>query len=487
MLHIPSFRRDYDALWVSNSSPKIAFIVQLKLVLAIGAITYDGNFSLRRSAFRWVYEAQTWVSEPKFKSRLDIPSLQTHILLLLAQEGVGTAGENMWISIGALMRKTMFMGLHNDPAALPSMPTFAQEMRRRLWNTIIELAVQSSLTSGGPPLISVDQFTTAPPGDFDDDQLMIDQAVPKGEDEFTQVSIAIALRKTFPQRLAVVKLLNDASSASAYQETLRLDSDLRASFKELRQSLQTGRTQNNKRETPTKFEMCMLDFLLHRYLLALHGPYFGPAFRETAYAYSRTVVVESALRIWHSVSPDSSSRSSSRDGDNPSNHANGLWRLATCSSGFYPSGTIQALCLIGLELRGQVHEDDSLGPAPLRPDLLSALDGGMSWCMRTIEAGETNMKGCLLIRLLAFQIDACRGGMEPAAIAHSLMEEMEDVGNKCLAMLEEAAAADGNDKADDNHLEQVSLTPSEGMEDWGFMVSRNVDTIEMKQVPARQC
>jgi hypothetical protein len=49
ILHVTSFKRDYDALWVSATEPDEAFLVQPKLVLAIGTITYDENFSLRAS------------------------------------------------------------------------------------------------------------------------------------------------------------------------------------------------------------------------------------------------------------------------------------------------------------------------------------------------------------------------------------------------------------------------------------------------------
>lgn len=68
ILHVPTLRRDYEALWVSDTEPDTAFLVQLKLVLAIGATTYDEQFSLRASVIQWVYKAQTWFSEPEFKS-----------------------------------------------------------------------------------------------------------------------------------------------------------------------------------------------------------------------------------------------------------------------------------------------------------------------------------------------------------------------------------------------------------------------------------
>lgn len=212
ILHIPTFRRDYEALWVPDTVPDAAFMVQLKLVLAIGATTYDEQFSLRVSAIRWVYEAQTWLSEPEFKSRLSISSLQTNLLVLLARETAHISEGLVWISAGALLKTAVYMGLHRDPARLPKRATFVAEMRRRLWNTILEVTLQSRLTSGRPPLVSLDDFDTEPPGNFDDDQLVAEDPVPKQDGNFTQVSIAIALRKTFSVRLAVTKFLNDLGS-----------------------------------------------------------------------------------------------------------------------------------------------------------------------------------------------------------------------------------------------------------------------------------
>lgn len=417
-----------------------------------------------------MYEAQTWVAEPKFKSRLDIGSLQTNLLLLLAQEGVGVRGDNMWISIGALLRKTIFMGLHRDPESLPPMTNFAREMRRRLWNTTIELALQSSLTCGGPPLISTEEFDAAPPGNFEDDQLMIDQAVPKPENEFTQTSIAIALRKTFPQRLAVVKFLNNTSSLHSYDETLHLDTELRTAYKVLWKSLKIGQIPNNQ-DSSSKIDIYLVNFILHRYLLALHAPYFGPAFHETGFTYSRKVVIESCLKIWHTVCPESSTMGIKSGATKTSNDWNGLSRLATCSTGFYPSVTVQSIFLIALELRQQVQEDDGMGFTSLRPDLLSVLDDGMAWCKRVVEAGETNVKGCLLIGLVIAHLDALRKGMKKEDIAEALVRTMEELGSTCLAMVEEAAARDDYGDVEDGFETGSATTPIEGMEDWDFMVN----------------
>ena len=65
----------------------------LKLILAIGATSFDETFSLRPSATQWVYEAQTWLSAPEFKSRLHLQFVQTHLLLLLGARSVRSSRE----------------------------------------------------------------------------------------------------------------------------------------------------------------------------------------------------------------------------------------------------------------------------------------------------------------------------------------------------------------------------------------------------------
>jgi hypothetical protein len=476
ILHLPTFRQIYDAIWVPDAihNTEMSFVIQLKLVLAIGASTYDKVFSFRVPAIKWIYEAQTWLSEPKFKSRLDIPFLQTSLLLLIAQERVGVGGEMMWISIGSLLRKSICIGLHRDPIHFPQRSMLAAEMRRWLWNTVLEMTLQSSLTSGGPPLISLNDFDTEPPGNYDDDQLMADDPVPKPLTVFTQMSVAIALRKTFPQRLAVIKFLNDLSSPGTYEETLRLDRDLRKAYKELGQTVR-GISASSKGSSPPELDIKLVDFLMHRYLSSLHVPYFGPGLQETAYAFSRKVVVESSLKIWRAAYP-SSRLSASACFDSPETNSEweGLPRLAICCSGFYPTVAIQAAFLIAIELRAQGQEDESLGPVVLRQDLMSVLDGAKDWCLSAVQAGETNVKGFLLMSVVTAQILGLIRGVGQDEVAKLLMEAVENVEKECLPILEQMAAALDQGESTAGDIQQGSMsTPLGDLEGWAFMVSVN--------------
>ncbi|KAK4150613.1 Acetamidase regulatory protein [Chaetomidium leptoderma] len=470
VLHIPSFRRDYESVWDPGSNPDPAFLVQLKLVLAIGSSTYDSDFSLRSFATQWVYEAQTWLSAPEFKSQLGIPSLQTNILSLIAREATGIGEDMVWANLGATLRIAMYMGLHRDPAGLgPRITTpLVDEMRRRLWNTILELALQSSLTSGGPPLVSLDEFDTEPPGNFDDDQLPGqdgEDPVPKPNGQFTQMTMAIALRSMLPQRLAIARYLNDLSSHGTYGETLKLDTELRKAYKNMTQTLQASRSQLR---CPSNLELRAVDLIIRRYFLALHLPFFAPALEESAFAFSRRVIVESALRIWRAAFPLPLSASTTSD--------DLLTRIAINGSGFFHTVAVQAFVVIAVELKTLIQEEGilGLGPVELRPDLMAALQDFKLWCWKSMETGTTNTKGYLIACMVCAQMEALQRGMgEEEAIACEV-KAAEEAEDKCLVLLQgiEAKSRQPQGAVEiDGAGGGLDLTPEYGAEDWDYMAS----------------
>ncbi|OTB16142.1 hypothetical protein K445DRAFT_350935 [Daldinia sp. EC12] len=466
ILHIPSFKREYEAHWTSSAEPNPAFLVQLKLVLAIGATTYDEKFTLRTSAMRWVYEAQTWISEPGFKHRLNLQYLQNNILLLLAREFVDVGPDLVWISAGTLVRIAVYMGLHKDPTRLPKMSTFVAEMRRRLWNTILELSLQLSVISGGPPFISMDMFNTEPPGNFDDEQLTVEDPPPKPESHFTQTSVAIILRKIFPARLAVVKFLNDHGSSGTYKETLQLDSELRASYKSVLRTLQGYKSTTGTQ--PSAFAMDVVSLLTNRYCLSLHIPFFAPAMDEAAYAFSRRVVVETSLKLWRGIFPSPLTLNSQSGHSTvlPSQHY--LPRLAVCASGFFRISPLQASVLIASELMGQLREEETLGPGLVRQDLLSVVREAKDWSWKCIEAGETSIKGYFLASLHVAQIEGLIQGLEKDELSRFVVQEGEKAEEICLPVLEEMLAS-GKHESSTGGAEQN--TPSQLVEDWDLTMS----------------
>ncbi|KAM0193856.1 hypothetical protein ACHAPI_007519 [Fusarium lateritium] len=458
ILHIPTFRKKYDALWTSESEPDRDFLAQLKLVHALGATTFGDKFPLRSSATRWIYEVQTWVSEPEFKSRLGVQFLQTNILLLLAREIVAVGGESSWIACGSLLRTAVSMGLHRDPALLSTTTTFPAEMRRRLWNTILELCLQSSLSTGGPPMISMEDFDTEPPGNFDDDQIMAEKATPRPENIFTQMSTPRALRKTLPSRLKVAKLLNDLRTGDSYKDTLSLDAELKASYKEAIRVLQTTKKTDI---SSTKFELSAVDFIMRRYLCALHFPFFAVSLQDPRYAFSRKMTFETAFKMWSAVSPlpcvNSSDVTDTTD----------FSRFVTYSSGMFRTAAWQANFILVGELRNQIQEDDSLSPPTIRSDLMDVMENARSWNLQCIEAGETSVKGLLTLSIVLGHIKSIMQHASKEETIQDVMKAGEEAENEALVILESLLAQSEPRSAEQESLDQGFDFAS----DWDMMVS----------------
>ncbi|KAK4166276.1 hypothetical protein QBC43DRAFT_314364 [Cladorrhinum sp. PSN259] len=469
ILHIPSFRNDYEALWSSPTvTPDTSFLIQVKLVLAIGAATYDSTFSLRAQALRWVYEAQTFLSAPDFKHRLGIQFIQSNCLLMFAREATGVGEDMIWTSIGSLVRTAMYMGLHRGSANLPpTMTLLAKETRLRLWNTILELVVHSSMVSGGDPLVDLDIFDTEAPGNFDDHELTnVDASSAGNEGRFTQTSVAIALRKTLPQRLAIAKFLNAIGSNGTYKETLKLDTELRAAYKDLTRNLQASKLSSFG---PSELELRSLDLMMRRYFLSLHLPFFGPSLQEASFAFSRKVAVESALRFWRSAHPVPLSL-----GGGPASQTGQvdlLSRQVTNSSGVFRTAGVQAFIVIACELKALIKEEDSLGPVSLRPDLLAVLEDAKIWTWDSIAAGETNTKAYLFVQMACSQVKALMDGREEGEVSQVVVTTAEESEARCQAFFEDVIGGLQGmiDGAASDMMVSMTVTPEFGMGDWDYM------------------
>jgi hypothetical protein len=473
ILHLPSFKRDYEEIWDPESYPDIAFIVHLKLVLALGAVSYDENFSLRSSAIHWVHEAQTWISEPEFKARLGIQFLQTQILLLLAREAVSVAGDSVWVSAGDLVRRAMHMGLHRDPHNLPKRSLFATEMHRRLWNTILEMLLKTSLISGGPPLINLDDFDTEPPSNFDDEQLVTEGSVPKTENEYTNVSISISLRRTLPARLAVTKFLNDLTSCGTYEKTLELDTELRTAYKTLCRTLRGFKPKLGEPSGPSELDLRILDFIMQRHISALHTPYLIPALRQTKYALSRKLAIEAALKMWSAAFPTSSimSHLHQQDSSPAFSQEDLLTRLSCCGQGLYRIASLQASLLIAAELDNELREEQGLVPSPLRADLLSVVHESKEWGLHCIKSGETNVKGYMVNCVIATHIEGLMRGLDADEIPNLFHKAAEESIETCLKILE-GQAGQGQDQRTASE-EDMDIGIRAQSPDWDFLVSHS--------------
>lgn len=472
ILHGPSFWREYHSYWNNPAAADPVFVLQFQLCMAIGACFQDDVVTLRPIATKWIYEAQIWLVSPSVKSCMGLAYLQIMCLLHLAKEACGVGGDLTWISAGGLVRTAMFIGLHRDPSTLPNkMPVIRAEMRRRLWATILEITLQSSLDAGGAPLISLSDFDTRAPSNFDDDQLSDNEQSPpptaRPLSTFTQTTVQLALLRSFPTRLAIAHFVNHFNSPISYDETLKLSSDLTTACRALSATIQPSYDPTGVfPKRLSLFQLRLAEQNVHRFFLALHHPWLFLAQNNPTYYFSRKMCVETALKLYRAFStcsPAGASGTASQTDD--------FTRLSTCGHGAFRAVPIQAILTIYLELLWQAQDERQFrqslnidhqldrpaavgetdvssssglgnGVAPSH-DLLDAAKYSIGWSERRIRTGEVSVKAHIFFSTLFAQAQALQRGASDGEVERVIQDTFAEDLNYCWHVLKETADITG--------------------------------------------
>lgn len=317
IIHIPSFMKEYADFWADPKDSRDLYVIKLLLVMAIGSCFYQETpnsdpslASLRAAATQWIHTVEAWISTPYRKPKATLANVEIRCLLLVARQVTVIDGDSGWVLAGSLLRTAMKMGLHRDPSQLFQMSTLHAEHRRRLWATVVELLLQSSMDSGGPLLLSTNDFDCEPPSNVDDSQIDEQSSapvVPKPDTAFTESSIQIALAKTFPVRIAIAKLINDFRSSDSYSETLRLAGDLTTACQQHSSAInfwQSTLSSDTTATRPSPFQTKLLEIFTNRFLLSLHLPYAIKAKTNQTYYFSRQATLETSLSLVAPAAPD---------------------------------------------------------------------------------------------------------------------------------------------------------------------------------------
>ncbi|KAK5660668.1 hypothetical protein OQA88_12032 [Cercophora sp. LCS_1] len=445
VLHVPSFKAEYQRYWQNPEAAGHPFVVLMQLCMAIGACFYDDTHSYRTQATRWVYEAKLWLMTPPEKSRLTIAGLQIMCLVQLAKQTAGISGDLTWISAGSLVRSAILMGLNHDPSTLVRMSAFRAEMRRRLWATILEINLQSSLDAGALPLISPSEYDTQPPANFSDEELLLDQPPSPKPNSYTQTTIQIALLKSLPIRHAIINHINNPHPQLSYEETLRLSAALQSATRTLFQRLHFF---PSTPETPstTSFQQAFLHHILARHLLTLHTLFHTPS---PVHHFSRTTAVAAAktLITLHraSTSPD-------------------FTRLYINASGPFRSTPVHACLALTLEyiaLREEEDQDQALVlPNDKKSEELREIivDWQTELWMKRIKSGETNIKAYAFGQVLGLLIDVVDKQEDVMGL---IMEEAMGRVKECGEMLKELAGEDVGEQDGEEEIEEEAVQGAE--------------------------
>jgi hypothetical protein len=463
ILHRGFFYREYEQYWKDPMAAKDSFTLKLLLVLAIGTAFYDdaasGN-ALRSLAPQWIYAAQAWLSAPHQKARLNLVGLEVQCLLILARQSHSLENDFLWTSVGTLMRNAMSMGFHRDPSHFPKISVFHAEIRRRMWATIIELATQSSLDCGMPPMFSYYEFDCEPPSNHDDSDIDEQTKVypPRKPDSvLTDNSIQITLLRSLPTRLEISRMLNDFRSIPPYDKVITLTSELSSHIRAHSPFYHPSQHSNRRFTASAKN---LLELFTQRFLLALHHRFASQAKTDPRFYYSRKMAVDASMAMF--------SRPSTLDAD----PAEEFTRTRLLSGGFFHESVSRASAAIALELINQINEDtfpgSTVGKVARKP-LHDMLEGLVEVVKRRIEFGyETNVKPCLFISMVMAQTVAMEEGGD---VREAIVEQAKRAAEEAYVLLRGRVT----NTSLDGQTPASRVANSEGMEennvDWDLLVS----------------
>ncbi|KAI9163789.1 Transcriptional activator protein acu-15 [Paramyrothecium foliicola] len=446
ILHVSTFRAEYERYWQNPEAASDAFVIQLQLVMALGCVLFDDTFSLRSLAVTWVHEAQLWLILPPEKARMTMTGIQIRCLLCLARATSSVSHDLIWSFAGSLVRTAMAMGYHRDPKHLTQMTVYRAEMRRRLWATILELNLQSSFDAGGSALLSISDYDTALPADLNDDELTDEPdgqaSAKKAREQPTGISVQLELLKSLQLRMNLLKQVNEFRTDSSYNETLRLNSELtkacRALSRNLNMFLQKDIANGSNRVTI--FHTSMVEILAYRGFHALHQPVITRSFKDPKFYFSRKMCVESSLKIVDLSNLSRLNQPGAVPGQTDTN------RLTVNASGLFRHIRMQAMIAISLELMHQNGEEShSLGylSATETSDLRASMEAATEWFFARLRSGETNIKGNCFIASCLGHAEALELGLGPEETDDMILQRTTECARVCFQYLKGVAENEG--------------------------------------------
>ncbi|KAF1948186.1 hypothetical protein CC80DRAFT_556481 [Byssothecium circinans] len=301
ILHEPTFWKDYQTFWARKSNDEIlaSFAAILIYIVAITKCARPNNENVfvgdssadREDALNLVNACDVWLARQSRK-QLTLAFFQLQCFSLLSKRANCLKLKQDWVNSGEMMRLAIASGMHRNPSLLAGgrISEYEKEMRRRIWVTIAELELQTSIDCGLQSSLCGLYFDVQPPANLPDDAFSPDMPqIPAGRpiEHFTSASYLNVALKSLPLRVHMMQLLNNPTTDLQYTDVLHYDAQITS-------LLATIPTWDDQRATTAS---ALLDFQLRQFLLILHRPYAKLAANNQRYSYSLTVCVDAASNI----------------------------------------------------------------------------------------------------------------------------------------------------------------------------------------------
>ncbi|KAF2405506.1 hypothetical protein EJ06DRAFT_526025 [Trichodelitschia bisporula] len=323
ILHAPQFWASYHTFWDHPSEATESFMAVLLLILSTTrcllpnrTLSFYGLSSAARefASLRITACEDWWMGQSK--KHLTLEMFQVRILLYISKLANSIKAKRLWEEATSMLNFSLARGLHRDPTLIgrdpigqarsrtgsrPRITPFENEMRRRLWATIVELELQASFDRGLPSFSVVHTADCGSPLNISDDEFgeeTLEMPPPRPLEEFTQTSFLHLASRSFTLRLVMNRMTNDRLSTITYEELLAYDQELNNALEALPAWTRVARNMTEEGPlSPATVPALLLDIQLSQHLLMIHLPFARNTERHSRYLYSRVVCVNSATRI----------------------------------------------------------------------------------------------------------------------------------------------------------------------------------------------
>jgi hypothetical protein len=315
ILHKPSFLAEHDRFWDSTrrgntngntpNNNNATFVPRLLATLLVACTanvapvcrTVMLASRLERAT---AYELlDSWSRGLKSRDKASLHSLQVSTLRMLVHHERPLSVEETWSNSGSLLRLAMAGSLHLEPD--PRDGILECEQKRRLFATLLELELASSVMCGMPTMLIPDEFTCRPPSNLNDDEIAentIELPPSRNTDFWTDTLCQFVLASSLRQRLEAYRLATKPSPSINYDEVI-------SHARQLESVLQTLPSPLRFASSPDDASLIMgrlyarihLDMAIRRTVIALYTPFAILSIEQDPYKEARVGYVQSCLII----------------------------------------------------------------------------------------------------------------------------------------------------------------------------------------------
>ena len=203
---------------------------------------------------------------------------------------------------GTLVRLALQQGYHRDPSQHPNISIFEGEIRRRLWNAVVQYDLLSCVRIGLPKSLRYSESDTAGPRNLYEEELFegMEELPPSRPlTEPTPMSYSISKARIMKCYGRVVEFLHQLVP-QPYEEVLKLDTALMEARELIPPHLQIRPLEEMQNDAPSLImERYILQLFYHKAVCLLHRKYWNssPADSDGTFFYSRKSSIASAMML----------------------------------------------------------------------------------------------------------------------------------------------------------------------------------------------